>query len=230
MTKIKIIAKNQGEGIYKSDEKKWEYFLKIDNAEIQETDDEIKITGNDGTIMIANKNHIYANNNLFITYMINLDYGGGLQILLNKYKNENYLFELKGFYSEGFSIKFESNTGYIDNKLNDPNFNPKFTKKQFLNGQELALFFQALVKNLFAVPKKGYLLFKANNEGGGSLYFDEDYYYELKKSIYDNYSNGKFAESNAEYEWMNLKSKIDNSENVFEPSDVTEYSIYLVSK
>ena len=69
-------------------------------------------------------------------------------------------------------------------------FNPTFTKKQFLDGQELALLYQALMKDLFAKPKKGYLVFETYN-GGGNLYFDKDYYNELQESIHNRFYQGK---------------------------------------
>lgn len=226
MGKINIISKIQGKGIYKSKGEKWEYFLKISNAEISENDEFITIIASDGTEIIANKSYVYANNDKFITYRINLDYGGGLQILLSKFKKEENTFELKGFYEEGFRIKFEGNSGYEDESLNDPNFNPEFTKRQFLNNQELPILFQGLFKNLFVKPEKGYLLFEGTN-GGGNLYFDKDYYEELKDSINEKYQQGKFAESNAESDWMNLKYKIDNAETVVNP-DVTTFKNYSI--
>ena len=232
MGKIEIVSAEKGSGIYESTSKTWEYLPKIIEGTITENAENIIITNDDETIIdniiTVNKEYIYANTPEFITYRINLKFGGGLQILLNKYKKHQTTYELRGFYPEGFKIKFEADSGYIDKSLSDSNFNPKYTKKQFLNGQELALLYQALMKGLFAIPKKGYLLFETYN-GGGNLYFDTDYYNELKESIHEKFFQGKFSESNAEFEWIQFKNKIDSSENIIEPN-ITEFSIYPVSK
>lgn len=229
MGKIKIISKDQGS--YESASSTWEYLPKLVDGDISENESNIIITTIDNTIVdntiTINKEYVYANTPDFITYRLNLNYGGGLQILLKKFKEHNTSYELTGFYADSFKIKFEADTGYIDESLNDPNFNPIFTKKQFLDGKELALLFQALMKNLFARPKKGYLLFETYN-GGGNLYFDKDYYDELRNSISEEFYQGKFAESNAEYEWIQFKNKIDNSEDVINPN-ISICSIYPVS-
>ena len=229
MGKIRIIYKDQGS--YESTSSTWEYLPKLVDGDISENESNILITTVDNTIvdhlLTINKEYIYANTPEFITYRINLKYGGGLQILLKKFKEHKTLFELTGFYVNSFKIKFEGDTGFIDKSLNDPDFNPTFTKKQFLDGQELALLYQALMKNLFARPKKGYLLFETYN-GGGNLYFDKDYYEELRKSINEKFYQGNFVESNAEYEWIQFKNKIDSSENVINPN-ISICSIYSVS-
>jgi len=224
MGKIKITYRNQGKGIYKCDDEQWEYFLKIDGADIKEYDEKITIITEDETEIIADKSYPYSNNSKFITYTIRLDYGGGLQILLSKYKSDDYTFELKGFYADGFKLGFEGNSEYDDLALNDPSFNPVFTKKIFLSNQELPLLFQGYMKSLFVKPERGYLLFESG-KNGGNLYFDKDYYIEFVENLHKHYSTGKFAESNAEAEWMNFMRKIKNAEDVRNP-DVTEFKIY----
>ncbi|WP_291097487.1 MULTISPECIES: hypothetical protein [unclassified Flavobacterium] len=229
MGKIRIISKDRGS--YESTSSTWEYLPKLAEGDISENEKNIIIKTVDNTIadniITINKEYIYANTPEFITYRFYLKYGGGLQILLKKFKEHKTSYELTGFYADSFKIKFEADTGFVDNTLNDPNFNPTFTKKQFLDGQELALLYQALMKELFAKPKKGYLLFETHN-GGGNLYFDKDYFNELKSSIDEKFHSGKFAESNAEYEWIQLKKKIDNSENVINPN-ISNCRIYSVS-
>lgn len=229
MGKIRIISRDRGS--YESTSSTWEYLPKLTDGDISENENNIIITTVDNTIVDniinINKEYIYANTPEFITYRLTLKYGGGLQILLKKFKEYPSSYELTGFYANSFKIKFEAETGYVDESLNDPNFNPTFTKKQFLNGQELALLYQALMKELFARPKKGYLLFESYN-GGGNLYFDKDYYDEFKNSIDKKFYQGKFAESNAEYEWRQFKNKIDNSENVTNPN-ISNCIIYSVT-
>lgn len=232
MGRISIISKERGQGIYKSIDETWEYLNTIVIGDLTENSESIIIEVDNkeipDSIITVNKEYIYANTPEFITYRVNLKFGGRLQVLLNKHKKEQTKYDLRGFYPEGFKISFEADSEYTDKSLNDPNFNPVFTKKQFLNGQELALLFQALMKNLFSRPEKGYLLFESYN-GGGNLFFDKDYYVELKNSINEKYLQGKFAESNAEHEWIQFKNKIDSSENIINP-DITNCSVYPVSK
>lgn len=229
MGKIKIILKDHGS--YKPDSSTWKYLPKLADGEITENEQNFIITTVDNTIedhiLTINKEYLYANTPEFITYRFYLKYGGGLQILLKKFKGKENSYAFTGFYEDSFKINFEAESGYVDKSMNDPNFNPTFTKKQFLDGQELALLYQALMKDLFAKPKKGYLVFETYN-GGGNLYFDKDYYNELQNSIHNKFYQGKFAESNAESEWLQLKNKIDNSENIINPN-ISNCKIYSVS-
>lgn len=228
MGKIKILTKDQGDGIFKIQGEKWQYLLKIENAEIIEDEQFITITATDGTQMVANKSHVQANNENFITYRIELEYGGGLVLLLSKFKKLEHTFEFKGYDKPSFKIKFVGNSQYDDPLLNDPNFNTEFTKKQFLSNQELPILFQGLIKNLFVRPNKGYLLFESSN-GGGYLYFDKKYYAKLRESIEENYRLGNFTNSNAESEWMNLKDKIENAHDIINPN-TDSFELYPVSK
>ncbi len=230
MGKMRIILKDNGS--YEPNSSTWKYLQKLADGDISENEKNFIITTADNTIedhiLTINKEYLYANTPEFITYRFYLKYGGGLQILLKKFKSKENIYELTGFYKDSFKINFEAETGYLDKSLNDPNFDPVFTKKQFLDGQELALLFQALMKNLFSRPEKGYLLFESYN-GGGNLFFDKAYYEELKNSINEKYLQGKFGESNAEYEWIEFKNKIDSSENIINP-DIKNCSVYPVSK
>lgn len=232
MGRISINSKERGQGIYVSTDKTWEYLNTITEGDLTENSEYIIIKTDNkeiaDNIIEINKEYIYANTPEFITYRVNLKFGGGLQVLLNKYKKNQNKFDLRGFYAEGFIISFNADSEYIDESLTDPNFNPTFTKKQFLDGQELALLYQALMKNLFTRPEKGYLLFESYN-GGGNLFFDEEYYEEFKNSINQKYLQGEFANSNAEYEWIQFKNKIDSSQDVNNP-DISNCSVYPVSK
>ena len=239
MGKIRVITKERGQGVYLCSESTWEYLNKLIISDLIENSENIIIKNENKEFkdseIIIDKKRIYANTPEFITYTVNLNYGGffpggGLQILLNKHKNDQTKFDLRGFYPESYKISFQVDSGYIDESLNDHSFNPSFTKKIYLNGQELSLFFQALSKNLFAVPKKGYLLFESTpSEGGGYLYFDTDYYEEFKDSVVQKYNDGKFSESNAEYEWNQLKNTIEIPYEISNP-DISSFEIYLVSK
>src|SRR5690606_24913997 len=81
-----------------------------------------------------------------------------------------------------------------------------------LNGQELALLYMALLKNLFNRPKKGQIYYESHNDGSCTLYFKRDYYSLLESSILMAFYQGKFSQSNAEVDWNNLKEKIDSAE------------------
>lgn len=230
MGKINFLSNERGKGLYSSTDSTWEMLNKIVNGELIEdsTSLTLKPSNNEisDKIIYVNKEHVYLNSSQFITYRVNLKFGGGLQILLEKYKNQQGKFALKGFHIDSFKITFEAYTGYSDDFSSIGIHElPLFTKKQILNGKELALLYQALAGGLFSKPEKGCLLFQE----GGFLFFEENYYEKLKNSIYRNFTQGKFAESNAEQEWVMLKNKIDNAEDVIDP-DISRCSNYPVSK
>lgn len=233
---IKVISKERGEIIT---DKTWEYLNKIILSDLTENSKNIILKNenkeiSDNTIII-NKEQVYANTPKFITYRVRLNYGGnfpggGIQILLKKYKNDQTKFDLKSLSQKGFKISFQANSGYEDDSLNNPFFNPIFTKKIYLNGQELALFYQALRKELFAVPEKGYLLFESTpRRGGGNLYFDKEYYLEFRNSVIEEFNEGSFSESNDEYEWNQFKNTIEKPTEISNPN-ILNLKIYLVSK
>tara|TARA_Y100000815_G_C13325542_1_gene494002 strand:+ start:104 stop:796 length:693 start_codon:yes stop_codon:yes gene_type:complete len=228
MGKITIISKNPGKGIYSSEDETWEYLNKLVEGDLTENAENIIIKTTDNeivdNIIVVDKEYIYANTPEFITYRVYLKFGGGLQILLNKNKKDQTKFDFRCFYPEGFKISFEADSEYIEESLNDSSFNPVFSKKQFLNNQELPLLFQGYMKGLFVKPKKGYLLFESGNNGG-NLYFDKDYYNEFVDNLNKHYYAGRFAESNSESEWMNFLRKIKNAENVENP-DLSYCKIY----
>lgn len=80
-----------------------------------------------------------------------------------------------------------------------------------LNGKRLALLFMALSKGLFNRPRKGQIYYEDHNDGSCTLYFKRDYYATLTDSIFRAYSQGKFAQSNAESDWTDLKNAIDGA-------------------
>ena len=130
MGKIKIILKDHGS--YEPDSSTWNYLPKLADGDIIENEKNFIITTVDNTIedhiLTINKEYLYANTPEFITYRFYLKYGGGLQILLKKFKEKENSYELTGFYEDSFKINFEAETGYVDKLLNNPNFNPTFTK------------------------------------------------------------------------------------------------------
>jgi hypothetical protein len=101
-------------------------------------------------------------------------------------------------------------------------------KSKRLNRQRLALLFMALSKNLFQKPKKGQVFYEAEGDGSCTLYFSNEYYPILKKSIDNAYNSGKFSQSNAESDWNDLKYAIDGAEISTKENieDLELYNIY----
>jgi len=91
-----------------------------------------------------------------------------------------------------------------------------------LNGQDLALLYMALSKNLFHRPKKGQMRYKSYNDGNCTLYFKRD------SSIVMAFYQGKLGQSNAESDWNYLKERIGNAEISDRDAinDLEFYSIY----
>lgn len=99
------------------------------------------------------------------------------------------------------------------------------SKKQAFNGSELAMLFQAFAKNLFVRPHKGDV-FSVSAHSVDScciFYFRLDYYELLAKDFHEAYTQGKFAQSNANKEWINLMKKIQSAQDaVLEDSSSLE--------
>lgn len=91
------------------------------------------------------------------------------------------------------------------------------TKKQTLNGSELAMLFQAFAKKLFVRPQKGDIFSVSTHLADNScdFYFRLDYYELLEKDFQEAYTLGKFAQSNANKEWVNLMKKIQSAQDTF---------------
>lgn len=100
-------------------------------------------------------------------------------------------------------------------------------KKKRLNGQQLALLYIALSKKLFSKPTNTELFYEGHNDGSCTLYFQKDYYQKLCSSISQAYNAGKFAQSNSEDDWNNLKYTIDNADGV-DNVDTNKLQVYQV--
>jgi hypothetical protein len=94
-----------------------------------------------------------------------------------------------------------------------------------LNGQRLALLYIALSNNLFDRPKKGQIYYEKNNNGSCSLFFKCDYYVSLQNSMLKAQYQGKFAQSNSESDWIDLKNVIDTA-TISEREDVENLKPY----
>ncbi|UVR89050.1 hypothetical protein [Bacteroides thetaiotaomicron] len=91
------------------------------------------------------------------------------------------------------------------------------TKKQTFNGSELAMLFQAFARKLFIRPQKGDIFSVSTHSADNScdFYFRLDYYELLEKDFQEAYTLGKFAQSNANKEWVNLMKKIQSAQDTF---------------
>ena len=98
-----------------------------------------------------------------------------------------------------------------------------------LNGQRLALLFIALSKGLFQKPMKGQVYYESNGDESCTLFFSNEYHPLLKKSIDSACENGKFAQSNSESDWNDLKYAIDSAE-ISEKEDVESLELYSIYK
>lgn len=96
-------------------------------------------------------------------------------------------------------------------------------KKQMFDGQELAMLFKAFSKKLFVRPCKGDIQSIAGTSN--VLYFNVSYYDALKEDIQKAFYAGKFKESNAEAEWVDLMELVLTAEdsNIEESSAVEDY-------
>jgi hypothetical protein len=96
-------------------------------------------------------------------------------------------------------------------------------RKQDLNGIETAMLYQALTENLFTKPNIGDIwLIGHEQDTGFTFYFKLEYYDQLKNEMQLAHSHGKFAQSNANTDWMNLMNRLFTA--VFESSEL-EYNI-----
>ena len=101
-------------------------------------------------------------------------------------------------------------------------------KRAILNGEELALLYNAISKNLFPIPKGVDLMYEDwLSPGSLLLMFQKDYYISLTKKMTECLNNGSFQNSNAYSEWINLKNKIDAAQ-IVKKMDKSTLKVYTV--
>ena len=95
-------------------------------------------------------------------------------------------------------------------------------KSKELNGGQLALLADGLMKNTLPKPKNEELLVERLRTGGCRIFFQKDYYESLIEIMNEYYYNGSFAKSNAYSEWTDLKKAIDSAriENEVDKSEL----------
>lgn len=82
-------------------------------------------------------------------------------------------------------------------------------RKQDFNGIEMAMLYQAFAKNLFTKPNIGDIWFTGHSHDSGStFYFKLEYYNQLKNEMQFAKSQGKFAQSNANNDWINIMNRL----------------------
>jgi hypothetical protein len=103
---------------------------------------------------------------------------------------------------------------YFDTESNSNERNDFEYKMQTFNGQQLALLYIAFSDKLFPVSNSGEILYDRNKDGTLNLYFQKEYYRILLKGVNNLYDQGKFAQSNAEGEWNEIRTLILHAKDV----------------
>lgn len=145
-------------------------------------------------------------------------YGAPGTVRIEKNFRDNGIFELTD--RVGHYIRIRVEPMFVETASDEQDY-----KCVRLNGQRLALLFIALSKGLFNRPKKGQIYYEGHNDGSCTLYFKRDYYASLTDSIFKVYYQGKFAQSNAESDWIDLKNAIDEAK-ISEREGVENLKLY----
>lgn len=145
-------------------------------------------------------------------------YGAPGTVRIEKNFRDNGIFELTD--RVGHYIKLRVEPMFVETASDEQDY-----KCVRLNGQRLALLYIALSKGLFNRPKKGQIYYEGHNDGSCTLYFKRDYYASLTESIFKVYYQGKFAQSNAESDWIDLKNAIDGAK-VSEREGIESLELY----
>ena len=195
-------------------EQQWELLCRLENGNFFEDENEISFYTTDQKKIGLTKDFLIEKTSEKEIYGA----PGTVQIVKNL--RENGIFELTD--RVGHYIKLRVEPMYNETVPTEQNF--KYVQ---LNRQRLALLFIALSRGLFKRPKKGEVYFESHPDGSSTLYFKRDYYVSLSDSIFEAYYQGKFARSNAESEWIDLKNAIDGAK-VSEKKDIENLTIYSI--
>jgi len=90
-------------------------------------------------------------------------------------------------------------------------------KRKQLTMAQLGMMSNALMKNLFPTPAKTDLLVEEQSTAKGDglfLFFSDSYYDILTNKMKEQKSNGLYAKSNAESDWIDLMNAVLNAENI----------------
>lgn len=99
--------------------------------------------------------------------------------------------------------------------------------------QRDSLLFKAFIKNVFPQPNKGEMFYLPLHLSGGDndgkfIYLKNDYYEKLLNSIKEAELSGKFYNSNAEEEWLEIIERFNlaiKAENI-DLNELTEWERY----
>lgn len=195
-------------------ESQWELLCRLENGSFVENEEEITFYTNQNEEIGLTKDFLIENTKSKAVY------GSMGTVQIHKNLIEKDIFEITD--RVGHYIRIRVEPMFNDNVSTESDY--KYAR---LNGQQLALLFIALSKSLFQRPRKGQVYFESHNDGSCTLYFKRDYYSALTDSIFKASYQGKFAQSNSENEWNDLKEKIDNAK-VSEKDNVEELSMYSI--
>lgn len=179
-------------------ESQWALLCRLENGKFFEDENEITFHTTDEEEIGLTKDFLVEKTSEKAIY------GAPGTVKIEKNLRENGIFELTDRVGHYIKLRVE------------PMFNEVAPVEQDykcvrLNGQRLALLYMALSKGLFSRPKKGKVYYEGHNDGSCTLYFKRDYYSSLTDSIFQASYQGKFAQSNAEADWNDLKNAIDGA-------------------
>tara|TARA_R110000764_G_scaffold239818_1_gene340133 strand:+ start:82 stop:789 length:708 start_codon:yes stop_codon:yes gene_type:complete len=139
---------------------------------------------------------------------------------ITKSLTEDGVFEITDRVGHYIKLRVEPMVKEVSTVTND-------FKSVRLTSQELPLLYIALSKNLFNRPKKGQVYYESHRDSSCTLYLKADYHSELESSMLMAQYQGKFRQSNAEFEWNNLKNKIDEAQ-ISDKENIKDLELYGV--
>jgi len=195
-------------------EEQWSLLCRLENGKFFEDENEISFYSTEDEKISKTKNFLVEKTSSKAIY------GAPGTVKIEKNLVEDGIFEITD--RVGHYIKLR-----VEPMFDEPTSNANDYKCARLNGQRLALLYLALSKGLFKRPQKGQVFYESHNDSSCTLYFKRDYLATLKESIFTAYYQGKFAQSNAESDWIDLKNAIDGATES-EREDVEDLELYGV--
>ena len=194
-------------------ESQWKILCQLENGDFFEDENEI-------TFITTENERISLPKEGFLTEKTSEKaiYNAPMQLKIEKSLVDQGVFEITDRVGHYIKVKVEP-------MFDEMAPSKKDYKSVNLNGQQLALLYMALSKGLFNRPNKGQMYYESRNDGSCTLFFRRDYYASLTDSIFTAYYQRKFAQSNAESDWNNLKDTIDRAE-ISTRDNVEELNLY----
>ncbi|MEO5572082.1 MAG: hypothetical protein ABIT08_12250 [Bacteroidia bacterium] len=196
----------------------WEELLKLNDGIYLENNSSITLTTTSGKKILIDKAQVNKKEASFTMYVGNMNAICQKKVLLIKSSLISLCTLDEGIELSngivnnsiygGFSILFDIEEISATEKANN-----KKMKKQFLNPEQLGLISLGLSKNLFPSPSKSDLMVE-DTRYGCILYFSAEYFNQFIERMNEHKSNGSYAKSNAESDWLNLMNAIFTAEDV----------------